>query len=82
MAAEKHFIMEVQMKQSCVTEFLHAEKLAPADIHWHLVNTYRDQTVGVSTVWLWVVHFSSGDSGLPPLIQIFTRLLLITGENA
>ena len=34
----------------------------------------------------WVVHFNSGDSGSPPLVQIFTstawRLLFITGENA
>ncbi|MEQ5179387.1 hypothetical protein [Proteus genomosp. 6] len=26
--------MEVCMKQSCVTEFLHVEKMAPIDIHW------------------------------------------------
>ena len=26
--------MEVHMKQRCVTEFLHVEKMAPIDIHW------------------------------------------------
>jgi len=25
--------MEVHMKQKCITEFLHAEKTAPTDIH-------------------------------------------------
>jgi hypothetical protein len=54
--------MEVRMKQRCVTEFLHAEEIAPTDIHQHLLNVYRDQTVDVSTVRWWVVCFSSGDS--------------------
>ena len=30
--------MEVRMKQRCVTEFLHAEKIAPNDIHRRLLN--------------------------------------------
>jgi len=30
--------MEVRMKQRCVTEFLHAEKIAPSDIHRGLLN--------------------------------------------
>jgi len=54
--------MEVRMKQRCVTEFLHAEKLAPNDIHRRLLNVYGDQTVDVSTVRRWVACFSSGDS--------------------
>jgi len=54
--------MEVRMKQRCVTEFLHAEKIAPNDIHRCLLNIYGDQTVDVSTVRQWVVCFSSGDS--------------------
>ena len=53
--------MEVCMKQRCVIEFLHAEKIAPNDIHQRLLNVYRDQTVDVSTVRQWVAHFSSGD---------------------
>ena len=42
--------MEVHMKQRCVTEFLHAEKMAPTHIHQHLLNIYGDQTVDASTV--------------------------------
>jgi len=29
--------MEVQMKQKCVIEFLHAETMAPIDIHWRWI---------------------------------------------
>ena len=54
--------MEVLMKQRCVIEFLHAEKIEPSDIHRHLLNVYGDQTVDVSTVRRWVARFSSGDS--------------------
>jgi len=54
--------MEVRMKQRCVIKFLHAEKIALSDIHRHLLNVYRDQTVDVSTVRQWVARFSSGDS--------------------
>ena len=42
--------MEVCMKQRCVTEFLHAEKMAPTDIHLCLLNIYGDQRVDVSTM--------------------------------
>ena len=74
------------MKQRRVTEFLHVGK------EWHprmcLLNVYGDQTVDVSTVRQWVVHFSSGDSGSPLLVQTafsFTstacRLLFIAGKN-
>ena len=58
--------MEVSLKQRCITEFLHAEKMVPTDIHQHLLNIYGDQTVDVSTVRQWVVHFSrhgNTDSG-------------------
>jgi hypothetical protein len=54
--------MEVRMKQRCVIEFLHAEKIAPNDVLRHLLNVYGDQTVDVCTVRRWVVRFSSGDS--------------------
>lgn len=30
--------VEVQMKQTCVTEFLNEEKIASIDIHRHLMN--------------------------------------------
>ena len=52
--------MEVWVKQRCITEFLHKEKIAPTDIH----DICRDQTVDVSTVEQWVVHISSGDSDM------------------
>jgi len=32
------------MKQSCVTEFLHVEKIILTDIHRCLLNIYGDQT--------------------------------------
>ena len=53
--------MEVRMKQRCVTEFLHAEKIPPNDIRRCLL-VYGDQTVDVSTVRRWVARFSSGVS--------------------
>ena len=56
--------MEVRMKQRCIIEFLHAEKIAPYDIHGRLLNVYGDQTVDVSTVRRWVACFSSGDSDM------------------
>jgi len=52
---------------------LNVEKVAPIDIHWHLPNISRDQTVDVSSVRWWVVHFSidDGNSGSPLLVQFF-----------
>ena len=77
--------MEVQMKQRCVIEFLHVENMAPTNIHQWLLNVDGDQTVDVSTVRQWAVHFSSGNSGSPLLVQMFTsatcRLWVTTGEN-
>ena len=55
--------MEVSVKQRCVTECLHWEKIAPIDILC-LLNIYGDQTAEVSTVRRWVVHLSSGDSSV------------------
>jgi len=56
--------VEVHMKQRCVIEFLHVEKIAPNDIHRFLLNVYGDQTVDVSTMRRWVARFSSGDSNV------------------
>ena len=36
--------MEVWMKQRCVIEFFHVEKMALSDILQHLVNIYGDQS--------------------------------------
>ena len=49
------------IKQRRVTEFLHAQKMATADTDQWLLNFYGDQTVDMSTVKQWVVHFSSGE---------------------
>ena len=48
------------------------KKMTHTDIH-RLLNIYGDQTVDVSTVRQWVVHFSSGnsDSGSLPLVKTF-----------
>jgi hypothetical protein len=54
--------MEVRTKQRGVIEFVHAERIAPVDIHRCLLNVCGDQTVDVSIVRRWVVRFSSGDS--------------------
>ena len=62
------------------------KKMAPTDIHLCLLNGYGDQTVDVSTVMWWVVHFSSDDSGSPLLVLIFDecsmQLSFIPGESA
>ena len=62
---------KVCVKQRCVIEFLHAEKMAPIDIHWCLLNASGAQTVDVSTLRQRVVYFSGGDrdSGSPLLVQ-------------
>ena len=81
--------MEACMKQRCIIEFLCVEKMAPTDIHGHLLSTGDQRVdVDVSTVRRWVIRFSSGDTGSesPRLMQIFMsaagKLLFITGENA
>ena len=40
--------MKVCMKQKCINEFLHEEKMAPIDINQCLLNVSRDQPVAVS----------------------------------
>ena len=41
--------MEVHMKQSFATDFLHMEKRGPSGVHQCLLNIYGDQRVDVST---------------------------------
>jgi len=60
--------MEVRMKKRCVTEFYHAERTAPTDIHQPLLDVSGDNPVDVSTVRWWLVRFSSGNSGSPLLV--------------
>jgi len=47
------------------------KKVALIDIHQCLLNVYDKQTVDVSIVGRWVVHFNSADNRSPPLVQIF-----------
>ena len=54
--------MELCMNLRCVMKFLHAEKAALINICVFLLNVYGEQTVDVSAVRWWVVHFSRGDS--------------------
>ena len=81
------FGLEVHMKQRCVTEFLHEEKIAPFDVHQRLQYVYRDQTIDLNTVTQGVVHFNSGDSnsGSSLVVWMFMstacRLLYIADEN-
>jgi len=77
MTAEGQSEMEVRMKQRCVIEFLHAENIAPNDIHRHLLNVYGEQTVDVTTVRRRVAHFNSGNSDVkdkPRSKRTFTAL--------
>ena len=53
--------IEEHMKQRCVIEFIHVEKMALADIHQCFLNSYGNQTVDVSIVRQWVVGFSTGN---------------------
>lgn len=50
--------MKVYMKQKCIIEFLHEQQIAFIDINQHLLNDYRSQSMDVTTVRLWVMHFS------------------------
>ena len=67
--------IRVHMKQRCINEFLHVGKMAPTDIHQHLLNGCGDQTVDMST-WGSGWYFSAGDSnsGPPLLVQIFISM--------
>lgn len=38
------------LEQRYVTEFLHAERIAPTDIHQYLLNVYKDKAMNVRTV--------------------------------
>ena len=56
--------MEVHMKQRHATEFLHVEKMASIDTDQCLLSVDGDQTMGLSTVRWWVLHFSSVDRNM------------------
>ena len=73
--------MEVCMKQRCVFQFLHAKKIAPKDIHRHLLNVYRDQTLDVNTVRRWVERFSSGDNNVKDKPRSGQSCTAVTPQN-
>lgn len=80
---------EVCMKHKCITELLHVEKMAPTDIHQWLLNIYGDQTMKVSRLKYWVLHFSNNAviaTVKSLLLRIFMsiacKLFMISGENA
>ena len=52
-------VMKAWMRQKCATESFHVEKMAPTDIHRHLLNVFGGQRVNMSTVRQWVMRFSS-----------------------
>jgi len=54
----------MSLEQRWGIKFLHAEKIAPTDVHQHLLNIYGDQTVDVSTVRCWVMCLSGGSSDM------------------
>lgn len=54
--------VEVLMKQRGGTEFLHAEKMSPTDMHQYLQNICVDQKMDVSTARWWVECFRSNKS--------------------
>ena len=64
----------VHVDQSGVIELLRVEEMAPSDIQQALMSVSGDQSVDVSTVRWWMMHFSSGDNdtGSPLLVQIVT----------
>ena len=76
--------MEVCMKQRGGIESLHVRRQYPL-IFLDTEHVWRPSS-GCEHSEEWVLHFSTGNSGSPPLVQIFTsmlcRLLFIVGENA
>jgi len=78
----------IQSKGVSLNSPMWKKKKPLTNIHWCFLGVFGDQTVCVSTVRQWVVHFSSGnsDSSSPPLVQIAVstanRLLFITDKNA
>lgn len=51
--------IKAHVKQRCVTEFLCAEKVAPVDVHRHLLKIYGDQREDMSTVRQGLMRFTS-----------------------
>ena len=73
--------MEVHMKQ---IEFLHVEKIAPSDIHWHLMNISGDQTVDVSMVRQWMQIYDADFCGcsMQALVHCWWKCIANGGNSA
>ena len=54
--SEWHLTWKCLWSKGVSLNFSMWKKTAPTDIHLHLLNSYGDQTVDVSTVKWWVVH--------------------------
>ena len=72
--------MELRMKKRYATEFLHVEKIAPIDIHRHLLKSKSECECSEALRGA----FQHSDSESPPLVQIFMsvacRVLFIAGK--
>lgn len=77
--------MEVRVQQWGSTEFLHAEKLAPRDVHQCLLNAAGDQTVGAAHGEVVPGVFQQWQQQSFPLVQMFMsmacKLMFVPGEN-
>lgn len=45
-------------------QFFHTENITPIDLHQHFLDIYGNQTVDVSTLRWWVIHFSSDNNNV------------------
>ena len=71
-----------------VAEFLHAGKMAPTDIHWHLLNGYGDhnhgckhsEVVGSAFQEWWQQQWVTSTG--TDVYELVDELLFIAGENA
>ena len=73
--------MEECMKQRCVTEFIHVEKMSYTGIHHWFLNACRDLIADVSSVRWWVI-WKTHWVAMWVLMSATCRLIFISGKNA
>ena len=74
--------MEVHMKQKCVTEFIHLEKMPPTDTHRRLLRFYGNRTVDVSTMrWCKVPSSGQPCSAVTPQNEEHLHQLIYVCES-
>jgi len=73
--------MEVRLKQRCIIELLHAEKIASNEIHRRFLSVYGYQIVDASTVKRWVARFSRGDSDVKDKSRSGRPFTAVTPRN-